>query len=68
MLNKTTDEQRDTLRIIEIDALFGAAVGWGSWVVEAANEREAIVNRLRALCHNISHRYQARTSGGHRVD
>ena len=56
------------LRIAEIDAMFETATGWGSWMVSAASEREALVNELRKSGHNIPHKYQARTSDGGRVD
>ncbi|UNJ22074.1 hypothetical protein [Microcystis phage vB_MweS-yong2] len=56
-------------RISEIDAMFDAAAGWGSWMVEAANEREALVDRL-AADHGVTveHKWQARRSGGRRAD
>lgn len=50
-------------RIAEIDAKFEAAKGWGSWMVSAANEREALANR-----YNLPHKYQARTASGGRTD
>jgi hypothetical protein len=39
------------LRIAEIDDRFPKATGWGSWMVEAANEREGLVNALRKEGH-----------------
>ena len=51
-------------RIAEIDAWFTAATGWGSWMVAAANEREALVDTLRADGEQIEHRWQARTGAG----
>jgi hypothetical protein len=56
------------LRIAEIDNLFAEATGWGSWMVEAANERESLVNALRKEGHQIEHKHQARSSTGGRVD
>ena len=50
-------------RIAEIDAMFEAATGWGSWMVECANEREALATKF-----NLPQKYQARTSEGARVD
>lgn len=55
-------------RINEIDAMFEDARGWGSWMVEAANEREHLVNMLRKQGVDIEHKYLARTDSGHRVD
>jgi len=56
------------LRIAEIDNWFAEATGWGSWMVEAANERESLVNALRKEGHHIEHKHQARSSTGGRVD
>lgn len=56
-------ESEATKRIAEIDAMFEAAKGWGSWMVGAANDREAL-----ALKFGFAHKYQARTPGGGRVD
>ncbi|MFN7883207.1 MAG: hypothetical protein ACK5PF_09375 [bacterium] len=56
------------LRIAEIDEWFAEATGWGSWMVEAANEREGLVNGLRQEGYLIEHKYQARSSTGGRVD
>lgn len=50
-------------RIAEIDAMFEGATGWGSWMVEAANEREHLATRF-----DIPQRYQARSASGGRVD
>ena len=50
-------------RIAEIDKMFEAAKGWGSWMVEAANERKALANRF-----GFPHKYQAQTAIGGRVD
>jgi hypothetical protein len=55
-------------RIAEIDAMFAAATGWGSWMVECANEREGLVNRLNAEGRQIEHKYQARGGNGQRTD
>lgn len=57
-----------TARIAEIDAMFERASGWGSWMVAAANEREAIVNRLRAAGVEMQHKHLARTACGRRTD
>ena len=54
-------------RIKEIDTMFETAKGWGSWMVQCANEREALVNQLNASGQNIEHKYQARTNNGGRV-
>lgn len=56
-------------RIKEIDAMFEGATGWGSWMVECANEREALVNWLHAngVTEDVEHRFLARTSEGGRV-
>jgi len=62
------DEQTVRRRIAEIDAMFEDAAGWGSWMVEAANEREALVDRLIAAGHAAEHKHLARTAGGARVD
>jgi len=59
---------KDYERIAEIDAMFEEATGWGSWMVMAANEREGIVNRLRAEGYDVQHKYQARTASGARTD
>ncbi len=61
-----TDPRR--VRIAEIDAEFERAIGWGSWMVMCANEREALVNELRAEGHDIQRKYQARTDDGARTD
>ena len=55
-------------RIAEIDSWFSEATDWGSWMVEAANEREELVNALRKEGHQIEHKDQARSSTGGRVD
>jgi len=54
-------------RIAEIDAMFEKSTGWGSWMVSAANEREAMVNKLRADGILMPHKYQVRTASGGRV-
>ena len=59
---------RRLTRITEIDSWFTEATGWGSWMVEAANEREELVNALRKEGHRIEHKYQAQSSTGGRVD
>lgn len=55
-------------RIAEIDAMFGSATGWGSWMVMCANERERLVDRLQAEGVQVEHKYRARTSDGGRTD
>jgi hypothetical protein len=58
-------------RIAEIDKIdkwFAEATGWGSWMVDAANEREGLVNALRQEGYRIEHKHQARSSTGGRVD
>ena len=50
-------------RVAEIDAMFEAATGWGSWMVMAANEREALADLF-----GFEHKYQARTASGARTD
>jgi len=55
-------------RIKEIDDLFEGATGWGSWMVQCANEREDLVNSLAANGVHVEHRFQARTSDGGRTD
>jgi hypothetical protein len=65
-----TEEQRDEAldRIAQIDGMFDAASGWGSWMVECANERERLVERLRASGVAVAHRHQARCADGSRTD
>ena len=60
-----TEEQRDeaTDRIAQIDRMFEDAGGWGSWMVTAANEREALVNCLRRDGVAVEHKYVARCDG-----
>ena len=57
------DSSQAIKRIAEIDAMFEEATGWGSWMVMAANEREALANE-----HNLPQKYQARTASGGRTD
>lgn len=67
--NLTKDET--LIRIAEIDAMFEAATGWGSWMVSVANEREALVNYANGrwlLEEPLTHKYQARTASGGRTD
>jgi hypothetical protein len=63
----TSEQISDALlRIKNIDELFDGATGWGSWMVMAANEREALVNKLQANGVKIEHKWLARTAdGGH---
>jgi hypothetical protein len=55
-------------RISEIDVIFAEATDYGSWMVEAANERESLVNALRKEGHQIEHKHLARSGTGGRVD
>ena len=55
------------LRVIQIDAMLEDQTGWGSWVVEAANERENLVNQLRLKGYDVKHKHLSRTSNGGRV-
>ena len=55
-------ESEARARIAEIDAKFESATHWGSWMVEIANEREAL-----ALKFGFAHKNQARC-GGRRTD
>jgi hypothetical protein len=50
-------------RIAEIDAMFASATHWGSWMVEAANEREHLATRF-----GLEHKNLARSADGGRVD
>lgn len=50
-------------RVAEIDAKFESAEGWGSWMVSAANEREALADQF-----GFEQKYQARTGSGSRTD
>ena len=54
-------------RIAKIDAEFETATGWGSWMVEAANEREGLVKQLASHEIIVPHKYLARTTTGGRV-
>jgi len=60
------------IRIAKIDAMFTQAlidgIDWGSWMVEAANEREGLVKALRKEGHQIEHKHLARSDTGGRVD
>jgi hypothetical protein len=55
-------------RIAVIDRAFEGAAGWGPWMVETANEREGLVNRLRQAGHDIPHKWLARTASGDTTD
>lgn len=61
------DEADKIKRVAEIDAMFDEATGWGSWMVMAANERESLVNQLKAAGYVIEHKWQARDESGGRV-
>jgi len=65
-----TEEQRDEAmdRIAQIDAMFERATGYGSWMVMSANEREDLVDRLRANGVMVEHKHQARLADGSRTD
>lgn len=58
----TTQKEEAIKRIAEIDAMFEAATGWGSWMVDCANEREDLATQF-----NLPQRFQARTSDGRRT-
>ncbi len=49
-------------RVAEIDKMFEDAKGWGSWMVMAANEREALADQF-----GFKHKWRARC-GGQRTD
>jgi len=61
-------EEKMLTRIAEIDAMFESANGWGSWMITAANDREALVNTLNKAGRNIEHKHQARLASGKRTD
>lgn len=63
-----SDKSAAHARIAEIDAMFERAKGWGSWMVMTANDREALVDRLRAAGEDIDHKHLARTMWGGPVD
>lgn len=50
-------------RVEEIDREFESATGWGSWMVMLANERERLVDDLRANGYAIEHKWLARCGG-----
>lgn len=50
-------------RVAEIDRMFEAATGWGSWMVMCANEREDLANEF-----GLPHKWQARNADGSRTD
>ncbi len=58
----SADKDAAIRRIAEIDTMFEAASGWGSWMVMAANEREDLATK-----HGLPQKYQARC-GGKRTD
>lgn len=60
MTHQSKDQELE--RIAEIDAMFEAATGWGSWMVMAANERESLANK-----HGLPHKHLTRTSAGERT-
>jgi len=63
ILEQTAPYRAAVNRIAEIDLWFAGATGWGSWMVECANEREALANHW-----NLPHKYQARTWDGQPTD
>lgn len=65
-----TEEQRDEAidRIAKIDRMFETATGYGSWMVMCANDREELVDQLRAGGIMVEHKYQARLADGARTD
>lgn len=68
MSDLSEDMEKMMKRIREIDRDFEAATGWGSWMVMCANEREDLVNKLKAMGLTVPHKYQARDENGNRVD
>lgn len=50
------------VRVEQIDKMYEEATGWGSWMVEASNERESLANR-----YGIPHKHLARSSTGGKV-
>jgi hypothetical protein len=60
--------EADLKRIAEIDSMFEQSKSWGSWMVMAANEREALVNKLRAAGHAVEHKWLVRTPDRSPVD
>ena len=57
-----TEREEAMRRVAEIDAMFDDATGWGSWMVMAANEREALADR-----YGFEHKHRVRC-GGRRTD
>lgn len=50
-------------RIAQIDAMFEEATGWGSWMVDCANERASLVDRLAKYDDTIvEHKYRTNAS------
>jgi len=60
---QVAEKKKALARIAEIDAMFADAKGWGSWMVSAANEREALADAW-----GVEHKHQARTASGGRTD
>ena len=56
-------KQEAVKRVAEIDAMFDGATGWGSWMVSAANDREALADKF-----GFEHKHQARTASGARTN
>ena len=54
-------------RVAEIDAMFAAAKGWGSWMVSCSNERESLRQSIKDDDITFAQKYRARTSSGGRV-
>lgn len=70
-LGESVTKDEALIRIAEIDAMFEASTGWGSWMVSVANEREALVNHINGrwlIEEPLEHKYQARTASGGRTD
>jgi hypothetical protein len=62
-LMSMTDADTALRRVSEIDEMFDAAHGWGSWMVDVANERERLVDGLRRNGYSIDHKWRARCGG-----
>jgi len=61
--------QDSITRLAEIDDMFEAATGWGSWMVSVANEREALVNSInKRWGMELKHKWLARTASGSHTD
>lgn len=47
-------------RIAEIDVMFEAAKGWGSWMMTASHERRDLVRELARLGVDVEHKWEVR--------